>query len=450
MIKNYFPIILGLVCMFSLSCKKDPDTLNPGNIDDSKVVFVDTSTVEISTVLVDSLPTSGVGRMLSGSYQDPGLGVVTASSYFQLSLNNRNVNINDRENILIYSGQPVYDSLVLILNINYSYGDITKLHKFTVHQVNEIMTYKSGSKLYNSSSFSYNSTSLGTKSVYLINPLNPVTPSPEMRVTLNDPTLGPNLFNLAKSEDFHITTNEYFKELVKGLVIVPDPANVSILGYSLNPVMRLYYHDDADPGTVRSYDFVKKFSDIHFNRITNDRTSTSLSSLKQIYDEVPSSQSNNTSYMLTGINLFTKINFPHLSDIRRLYPNCYVSKAFLIIHPKVNSFDQNYSLPNQLILYHTDQTNYPGTILSYKDLPALFQVVNPIVYYATPENSQYSFEITDFISTEIANPIYSRKGLLLASPFGLSNIRAEKLAIAANNSSNKNVKLVIYLSVFNQ
>jgi hypothetical protein len=450
MIKNYSLIIWGLMCMFSLSCRKDADELNPGNIGNSKIVFIDTCTVQISTVLIDSLATSSASRMISGSYTDPHIGKVSASCYFQLSLAGIDKDHNGLEDI-VDQGQPVYDSLVLILNNNYNYGDITQLHKFTVHKVNQIMAYSANSRLYNSSFFSYDPSPVGSKSFYLQDPLNPEAANPEIRVKLDDdPLFGPDLFNRAKNNEFHITTNDYFKELVKGLVIVPDPSNTSILGYSLNPVMRLYYHDNADPATVKSYDFgLKSFKDIYFNRITNDRSSTNISSLKNNYNEVPSSNSNNESYVLTGINLFTKINFPYLNQVRQMYPNCYISKAFLVIHPKVNTYDKYYSLPNELSLFNTDQTNFPGNIITYKGMD-LAQVVNPKVYWATPENTEYTFELTNFVSAELENRLYSRKGLFLGSAAVLSNDRAEKLTLSANDLTNKNIKLVMYLSVFNQ
>jgi hypothetical protein len=366
-----------------------------------------------------------------------------------MSLAGLDANKDGREDILSYTGTPVYDSLVLILQNNYTYGDITLLHTLRVHQLTEIMNYHNDMKLYNGSSFAYDPTAIGTKSIYLQNPSDPESINREIRVKLND-TFGSSLFNLAKDNDYHIYSNEYFKELLKGLVLVPDPGNESILGYSTNPFMRLYYHDDADPTTSRTYDFVKRESDIHFNRITNDRSSTNLSSLQKIYEEVPSKLTNNTSYTLTGINLFTKFNFPYLNQIRRQYPNAYVTKAFLVIHPQVNSFDENYYLPNQLALFNTDYTNYPGTILGYKDL-AVAQVVDPNVYLAIPEKSEYTFEITEFVTSEMETVVYSRKGLFLGSPTSVSGIRAERLSIPANTlSNNNNVKLVLYLSVFNQ
>jgi hypothetical protein len=353
---------------------------------------------------------------------------------------------------IVAPGDPVYDSLVLILNTNYNYGDITQLHTFSVHKVNQIMAYSANSKLYNSSFFSYDPAPLGTISFYPQDPLNPEVLNPAIHVILDDPLFGPDLFNRAKNNDYHITTNEYFKELVKGLVIVPDPSNTSsILGYSLNPIMRLYYHDNSDPATIKSYDFkMNRNRDIYFNRITNDRSSTNISSLKHDYDEVPSENTHDEAYVLTGINLFTKIKFPYLNQIRKMFPNCYVSKAFLVIHPQINTSDQYYYLPNELSLFNTDQTNFPGSILTYKggNLP---QVVNPSAFAAAPENSEYTFELTNFVSKELASTVYSNDGLYLGSAAVLSNLRAEKFTIGANTlSKNDNIKLVMYLSVFNQ
>jgi hypothetical protein len=448
MIRNYCLIIFGLIFLLIVSCKKDDDRLNPGNSNNT-IVYIDTCTVNISTVLLDSLPTSNASKLIVGSYHDTAVGVVSASSFFQLSLKGIDNNGDGREDILNYSGTPVFDSLVLILNNSYYYGDITRQHSFTVYEVNEIMNYYNNSLLYNSSSFTYdNLHPLGSKSFYLQNQASLEFLNPQIQITLTGGAgsplwgLGKRIFDAAYNNDFRISSNSFFMDFFKGLAIVPDASDGSILGYDLNPIMRLYYHDDIDAFTVKSYDFVLNKSDIYFNRITNDRTLTKLNSLKHMYDEIPSAKSNNASYVLTGINLLTKVNIPYLNQIRALYPTSYISKATLIVYPQINSYDQYYYLPKNLALFNTDNTNFPGTTLSF--------TVNPETDLAIPQNSSYTFDVTSFVTSAIENNLVSQKGFFIGATTKSSNIRAERLTIEANSLLNKNIKLVIYLSAFNQ
>src|ERR1700747_227608 len=100
MIKNYSLILWGLISLFSISCKKDDDRLNPGNNNNGQIVYIDTNTVDISTVLIDSLPTSVALRLISGSYNDTGVGNVSSKAYFQLSLAGIDANFDGQEDIL--------------------------------------------------------------------------------------------------------------------------------------------------------------------------------------------------------------------------------------------------------------------------------------------------------------------------------------------------------------
>src|SRR6478609_1092124 len=142
------------LCTLSLlSCHKNGgDVPSPGITMNANTIYVDTFSVEMSTVLIDSLVTSTASRMLAGSYIDADLGKVTASSYFQLSLNGIDVDGDGHEDIIAAGTvDPVYDSLVLVLPYSYSYGDNTQNQTFHINRVNQTMNYVANTGyLYNS------------------------------------------------------------------------------------------------------------------------------------------------------------------------------------------------------------------------------------------------------------------------------------------------------------
>src|SRR5581483_11374350 len=75
--------------LFIPGCQKQP-ALNFGStyLDDNtgaNIVLVDTATVDVSTVLVDSTSTSGTGYLMVGSYNDDYLGHVTSRAYLQVT-----------------------------------------------------------------------------------------------------------------------------------------------------------------------------------------------------------------------------------------------------------------------------------------------------------------------------------------------------------------------------
>ncbi|MEO8404325.1 MAG: DUF4270 family protein, partial [Chitinophagaceae bacterium] len=77
--------------------------------------FIDTIGVNLSTVLVDSFPTSSPAAFLVGKYKDPYLGTITAKPFFQMD---KPATLPD------ITAQAIYDSVVLIIHPNdYYYGD---------------------------------------------------------------------------------------------------------------------------------------------------------------------------------------------------------------------------------------------------------------------------------------------------------------------------------------
>src|SRR5262245_8336861 len=82
-----FTLTRSAVMAALMSCNNEPGSLGLGNSvfdNDYSVVVVDTIKVVASTVLLDSIPTSGTGSILIGGYSDPALGVLNAEANIQL------------------------------------------------------------------------------------------------------------------------------------------------------------------------------------------------------------------------------------------------------------------------------------------------------------------------------------------------------------------------------
>jgi hypothetical protein len=444
--KRYAFIAFGLLNLILISCKDKSLTVPINPSVNAKVVFTDTFTVNLSTVLIDSLPTSNSLRLIAGSYKNTKIGNIACSTYFQLALAGNDSDGDGVEDILIYTGTPIYDSIALLLNNEYSYGDTTKPYRISVHEVKDIMQYPNGIALYNSSSFQYDPSVLSDTIFYIKD-----FPDHKVHIPLNR-LFGKNLFDMAYARDFRVANNASFMDYFRGLVIVPDATvDKAIYGYSLNPVMRLYYHDNNDPFTQKYYDFVYHSNYLHFNRITNDRSAIpGLASLKNIYDEINSSQTSDEAYLLTGLNLFPKIQIPYLGNIKKSYPRVFISKATLVITPEKNSYDQSYYPATLLSLYQTDLNNIPTSIINYSN-SIQPEVISPYIDWEIEENTNYTFDVTDFIAAQLKdtlNNAMSSKALILGSNSILSSGRAETLILKANNATLKSIKFKLYFSIF--
>ena len=134
--------ILFLILFISLftSCQTDnaegefvvgSDYLSINN----KVILIDTLTVNVSTINIDSLVTSNQSRILIGNYTDPIFGKVTSESYLKLTPDNYSIGSSDSDTQTV---KYVFDSIAMILKYDrYSYGDTTKTQTITTHQLTQ-------------------------------------------------------------------------------------------------------------------------------------------------------------------------------------------------------------------------------------------------------------------------------------------------------------------------
>ena len=112
--------------------------------------YIDSATVNLSTIQFDGLVTSSASRMLVGTHRDERLGQITATPFFQVTSTGE-VNFEDKN--------FAYDHLSFVLPLDhYSYYDTLLPLTLNVHRVTEDITTENG-YFYNSSSFQIENTS---------------------------------------------------------------------------------------------------------------------------------------------------------------------------------------------------------------------------------------------------------------------------------------------------
>ena len=132
-------------CVFSLlilSCaKKEIEFGEEPENSYTKLVYIDTVGVQLSTLVTDSFATNGITSLLLGKYKDPYLGIVSTSPFFQLNPVSESVDI---------PSTAVFDSLVFILRLNkYYYGDTSRVQTIAVNELAQSINYSYNDKLYN-------------------------------------------------------------------------------------------------------------------------------------------------------------------------------------------------------------------------------------------------------------------------------------------------------------
>src|SRR5579871_6847093 len=136
-----FLSLLSLLALFSLiGCEKQPDLLFGSTYTDdntgANIVLVDTATVLMSTIYVDSTATAATGYHMVGSYNDDYLGKISSRSYFQVAPPTTLPTLDPRAD--------TYDSIGLVLFAkpgNPYYGDTTVYQTYVVNQIDTLFQF---------------------------------------------------------------------------------------------------------------------------------------------------------------------------------------------------------------------------------------------------------------------------------------------------------------------
>jgi len=428
-------VIILIFAAVTSSCKKvDIDFgsqfLSTNEI--TQLIRMDTVTVELSTVHIDSFQTSGSGSLLVGEYNDPYTGRIRASTYFELI-----PPTYIQDNFL----NTLFDSAVILLKPNGNfYGDTTLPFQLTLTTLTERMEFpSSGSVMYNTTLFAASTGSIANRQLY-IRPNDTST----IRIRIAD-AFGDDLLNRLRQNDNSIRTASDFLEAIKGFRI-NAASNGAIYGFSDSVKLRLYYRQQGLFTESKEVDFTQSFTGRHFNNISADRSATALAGLNSASKEIPSSTTGNAAYTQSTAGVWAKIKFPYIRDIPLLDGFVKLQKAVLVITPVSGSYNVFYQLPAQLKLSVTDQNNQPGTDIGTANADGS---VTPFTGDLTIDgvygkDTYYSYDITSFITARLDNSIGNQGSLLLHPNSAQAATMLRRLALGNMQHPDSKIKLLVY------
>ncbi len=425
--KRHLELLCILLLIFLISCEsKDTLTLGSGFVQSTaNIVRTDTITVSTSTLLLDTLITSGKKIALVGRYSNDIIGSIKSRSY--VILYNSSTSIDE---------ESVYDSLVLkLIPSGYYYGDTSASFTISVNRVLQDIEFKEGeSYLYNNSTFLFDSTeNLGEKTF---------KPKPkkkqEIRIHISD-QLGRNFFNKLKASTYAFNEDGGFINYFKGIVLNSrSTINRSILGFTSDTsiLLNLYYHI-GESENVKRVKFSPTSNELQFNEIISNRNNT----LIQDISETPTSSSEleNNSFVQGGLGLVTRIEFPTLRNLLEQDKSFEIIKAELVVQPST-MMEIDY-LPKKLNLYATNKHNeFLGTITSESGT-----TLDGSLYidYTYRENINYSWDITAYIKSLMGLNKSEYNGLLLLPES--YNTGFEHVIIADQKKSHYRTFLKLYI-----
>jgi hypothetical protein len=396
-----------LTTLYFFQCDKNAEkfTLGEDYVDSqTSLNLIDTFSVNLSTLLLDSVVTSGTEALLVGNYRDNVCGYIRSSGYFQIGIPSS----FDADTIQ----DDTYDSLCLTMKYSgYVLGDTTIPQKFYLHQLSENIETEDNFRLTSKTSFDYYSEPIGTIT------FRPDENKDSISLRIND-DIGLDLFTKIKNNSDIVTDTENFLDYFHGLVVIADESNQNcILGFDATAAtlkMVLYTTGYGEELESNQYIFGMETTAKQFNNISHDFSGTPLSQLSDQKKNLSAAESGGQCYLHGGIGLGIKIEFPSLPEIL-LQEVGIIQKAKLIISPLPGS-NNDFDLPTYLSIYESTEDNY---ILYDEEVVASAEPVIDDLYH---EETAYTFDITNFITEQFYNSYFDPdKNLLLSLPTAYLN-----------------------------
>lgn len=407
------------------------------NPDDFAVLYSDTSTVQLSTVVYDSLQTGGADRLLVGRYIDPYFGVLQSSGFTQPEL----------QSGFSIPEDAIYDSLDVFLEYDhYYYGDTTKLMNLSVHATQRDILLKNS--YFNTFELPYDKKPLGTLSFY------PKPNFDSLKVRLND-ELGKKIFSMAQSK--LITTNVDWANILQGITLrAGSKDNGAVIGIKLagnKSGIRLHYHQIGIDGVIRKFSIVNL--NYSYNQISGDRKGTLLDlgkTNKRI--AIPSLQTSNLTFIQEGLGLFTRVDFPHMDQLKYVKYSA-VNRAILKVYPAPNSVDKIYTAPRRIFIYYVDKFNeFGNSPVPLTSLNGGTPIEGNYVENIIDNEQYYIFDVSGYVSGIMFSDTKVESGLglitssLTAAEFPESRMGFAKglnrLVIGDSKVGKKATKLELY------
>jgi len=433
-------LLYFLLLYFAISsCDNDVDTLPLGKEilkPTTRLMTLDTFSVEMSTGALDSIITSGDNILLVGACTEPVTGKIISKSYFQIGLPS-SYSILDNE---------IFDSLTLSLSYTgYSLGDTTSPQPLTVHKLTDEYNPDNRKDFFNTDSLNFDYSPVGSIT-YLPRPGS----DNKLEIKMDD-LIGTDIFNFLKENDADLTTNNDFLNLIQGFALVPDISSGSaIVGFhaiDTNLFLKVYTHVTDLEENSRIIKLPLTNKEKQFNQISCDWRNNPAFINHYHKNDVASSLTGNKAYVIAGLGLFTKILMPTLPRILE-FENCTLIRAILYFEPEKGSYGD---LPDasKLRLYRMNKHNDLESLLINDAGNELSPTLNMDEFY--DEDTYYSFDITYYLSAGVTNH-YLDPDQAIGIGFSSASIAHsfERIVLECNRTNLNKPRLELLLLYYDQ
>lgn len=428
---------IGIIAvLFFSACEKSgfsyDDVTDGGNL---QQILLDTVSISMRTVQIDSIQTSGSGVALVGGYNDAFFGRINTGTYFRVGLP-LDKTVPERAE---------YDSIEIIMKpTGYYYGDTTLPQRIMVHQLTQkLLLPEEYRAFYDHQSFPVQGAPIGDQQL-TIRP----TSGALVRFRMND-VKGREMFNLLKTKAQEISTEDYFLEYMKGLAIRGNN-NSAVLGFQAKDsslFIRLHYHVSTTDLENKYFDFLLSTPDLQFNQVQHDRTGTPLAALPSGKSGLLSTATGNQAFLQSLTGTAIRMDFFSLPSLLELGRYGRIMRAQLVLKP-VNGTYKDYALPSRLTICLADYKNQVAAGDTVPDANSATQYGNMQVDKLNPENTTYTYDVTAYCKAVIASDVFSYKALLLVPAAGDYHTQLNRLIIGDGKNATHRAQLKVYYLLY--
>lgn len=427
-----------LITLFS-SCYKEAIKFGDiGGESNTRLITIDTITPVLSTVVLDSFPTSGKGILLIGRWEDPLMGATRASTYFQVGL-------PEAVPFLTLPNDAVYDSLALSLKPNKQYfGDTVQAQTFSVYELINQPDYTYANSLYNTSSTVKASTAMGSATVRIRPNRND-----SLQITLPH-NKGLELYNKIKAQSQEVKTEDNFLNYLRGFCIeVNSNDKGAIFGFNADSsvMMKLYYHTTVPTYQQHVIEFTLARTAYQYNQLLSNRTGTPLEPLRAGEQEFFTSKQYPYAFTQSGAGVMMKMKFPSLRNILGLGSIVKLLNAKVVIKPVEQTFDTyGYRLPDTLYMAQTDATNNIGNFIPDATGSAT-QYSIPSIDYIYRLNTHYTFDVSSYVNYLLNTAGVTEDGVFVLEEIPGANKKLNRALMGSYNHPKYRTELVMTVMV---
>ena len=400
MMKKGFIVLLMMAGLYA--CVDESSDLGHSLVQSSFYnVYVDTCTVDISTVLEDSIATRGDSICQIGHYADSTWGSISSSYYAEY---------NTVSFAPVTDYDYTLDSLVLTLQHSGHYwGDTLTQPQINVYRIHTPIELTDDEDLYNHTRWPIESIPLFSFT-YRPRPGEGKT----QQIRMPD-ELGLKLLQELVNEEAYFDEQEDFKREFPGLAFVPADDGQCISGFLVNDTsmcITLHYKEVSTQRTDKSLTFTVN-TKCAYTGIVHNAAGTTLGQVPSgIENYVHSSDLGDRAYLQGLTGFYNQLEFPYLNDLQDAGQIVSIESAMLYLYPLRGSYNQNNQLPEELRLYITNENNVLEDYVYGSD-GVTVQNGNLTVDEVFNRDTYYSFDMTEFIRNNFGTWGTKRQKLLL-------------------------------------